>query len=80
MEREIQSIAIASAHGFMAHPDRAVHTATFSTPAFISAKREFERLGAQAAAARYAQEIAARSAKDSRRYSGAIDLPLFADV
>jgi hypothetical protein len=75
MEREIQSIAIASARGFMA-----LRAATFSTPAFVTAKREFERLGAQAAAARYAQEIASRNAKDSRRYSGAIDLPLFADV
>jgi hypothetical protein len=79
MMREILPIAIASANGFAPHPGAAIHSANFSTAALISAKRESERLRAQATAARYAQEIAWRSGKDSR-YGGAIDLPLFADV
>src|SRR5262249_54163867 len=52
----------------------------FPLAALIVAKRKSERVSAHAAAARFAREIAARHAKDSRDYAGAIDSPMFANV
>ena len=80
MKRDILPIAIAFADGFAANPGAAIHSATFATAAFVSAKRESERLRAQATAARYASEMAARAFRELGRHLGAIDLPLFADV
>ena len=52
----------------------------FPLAALIAAKRNAERVSAQAATTRFAQEIAAGHAKDARDYAGAIDSPLFANV
>jgi len=59
---------------------KTVPTATFAAAAFVTAKRKSERLCAQAALARYRQEIASRLARDSRNDRGAIDSRLFANV
>jgi hypothetical protein len=55
-------------------------TATFTTAALMSAKAKSERLCAQAALARYAQEFASRLAREARNDRAAIDSPLFANV
>ncbi len=55
-------------------------TATFATAALMTAKAKSERLCAQSALARYAQEIASRLARESRNDRAAIDSPLFANV
>jgi hypothetical protein len=52
----------------------------FPLAALIAAKRNAERVSAEAAAARFMKEIAARHARDARDYSGAIEAPLFANV
>jgi hypothetical protein len=52
----------------------------FPLAALIAAKRNAERVSAQATTARLATEIAARHARDARHYHGAIDSPLFANV
>ena len=59
---------------------QAAPLATVPVAALISLRREAERRCAQAAAVRYAQELAARNARDSRNYRGLIDSPLFANV
>lgn len=59
-------------------------TATRTAAASTTAKPKSERLSAQAALVRYAEEIASRLAADprddSRNDRGAIDDPLFANV
>ncbi len=65
-----------------------IPAATSAAAASTTAKPKSERLSAQTALVRYAEEIAARLARssrnewrdDSRSYHGAIDTALFADV
>jgi hypothetical protein len=52
----------------------------FPLASLIAAKRNAERVSAQAATTRFALEIAARHARDARDYAGAIDSPLFGNV
>jgi hypothetical protein len=52
----------------------------FPLTVLIAAKRNAERVSAQAATTRFIKEIAARHARDARDYAGAIDSPLFANV
>ena len=59
---------------------KAIRTGTFTDTELTSAKRKSERLCAQAALARYTQEIFSRLARESRNGRGAIESPLFANV